>query len=332
MEGGCTMKTLVTGGTGFIGSHLVERLTERGEQVICVAKDRLNAVALEKIGATIVLGDLTNGVDWGKLFSGVDRIYHLAGVTRASSMRDYYDGNHLATQKFMEMCHTYCPPNTRLIYLSSLTAVGPSANGVPLEEDAPFRPVSHYGKSKMLGELEVRKESSYLSTTIIRPSAVYGPREMDMLQYMRLIHRGIHPIIGFKKKYLSLIHVRDLIDGILLAADSPLAKGKTYFLGSEHPYTNEDIGSAMAATLSADPMLVHVPHWIVYSIGALGGIVAKTFGKKVLFNIQKARECVQPAWVCSIRKAMAEIGFRQRISLEEGMATTYRWYKRHGLL
>lgn len=324
------MKTLVTGGTGFIGSHLIERLTERGDEVTCIAKDRLNVTALETLGIRMVLGDLNNGIAWDRVLDGVDCIYHLAGVTRARSYEEYYQGNHLATKRLMEICRNNSRGIKRIVYLSSLAAVGPSPDGLPLDESAPMHPVSDYGESKKRGEMEVRKAQDILPITIIRPSAVYGPREVNMLEYMRLIKRGIHPLIGFRKKYLSLVHVSDLVDGLISAATSPEAIGQTYFLASEESYTNEDIGEAIGRAVSVRPIPLRVPHSLVYAIGAIGTCVAKTSGNQVFLNLQKARECVQRAWVCSVAKAKKDLGYRQSVSLGDGMASTYAWYRQNG--
>lgn len=326
------MKILVTGGTGFIGSHLIERLSRDGHTVKCVAKDRLNLAMLEAANAEVVLGDLNNGMGWDTMLDDVDYIYHLAGMTRARSPRDYYEGNYCATKRFMEVCVSHCRNLKRLVYVSSLAAVGPSLDGQPTTEETPYHPVSHYGKSKMLGEGEVLKASGRLPVTIVRPSAVYGPRERDMYEYMRMIIRGIQPLIGFRQKFLNLIHSDDLVRGILLAADHPRAEGETYFLGSEVSYTTADIGKAIALAVQKSPVCFHVPHTLVYVIGALSELVGRMTGKQIFFNLQKARESVQPAWICSVKKAKEHLGFRQEVGLEEGMAQTYRWYRENGWL
>lgn len=326
------MTTMVTGATGFIGSHLVERLRGEGRRVICVAKDTLNARFLESLGCTIVLADLNNGVPWQRLLEDIETVYHLAGVTRARHSREYYEGNVLGTRNLVNACLRYAPRLRRLVVVSSLTATGPSPDGTPLSEDAPFHPVSHYGRSKMLAEQEVVKTGDRLPWTIVRPSAVYGPRERDMYDYIRMIGRGLEPLIGLKDKLLSLIYADDLVDGILLAGESRRAIGRTYFLGSEAPYSYHEIGLAIARVLRCRPRCLRLPHWLVYVVGACAVAAGMLSGTQVFFNIQKARESVQPAWVCSVERARQDLGFRQRIGLEEGMRRTCDWYRQHGWL
>jgi len=320
------MRALVTGGTGFIGSHLVEKLHKQGDEVISLAKDGRNVAILEQLGVKVILGDLNNGMQWDEILEGVDIVYHLAGVTRSRCARDYYEGNTLATKRFVRICSSLTGSLKRFLYVSSLTAVGPSADGTPLREDAPYHPVSHYGKSKMLAELEVLKASARLPITIVRPSAVYGPRDREWCPYIRLTLRGIQPRIGFGTKLLNIIHSDDLTEGILQAAKAPQAVGEIYFFGSEQAYTITDFERAIAGALNTHPLRVPLPHPIAYAIGAVGGALGRIFGHDVMFNIQKVRESVQYAWTCSVEKAKSELGFRQRISLMEGMQTTCDWY------
>ncbi len=326
------MKTLVTGGTGFIGSNLIERLRERGDEVLCIAKDALNAAALRALDVKVVLADLNNGIDWAPLLDGVERIFHLAGVTRSTSTSEYYRGNFSATRRFVEVVARHCPRLQRFVYLSSLAAVGPSPDGRPLLEDAPYHPVSHYGKSKMLGEQEVLRMRDRLPVTVLRPSIVYGPRERDMFDYMRIIRRGLQPLIGFRAKLFSIIHADDLVSGILAAGGHPRCEDEVYFLSGDRIASMREIGTCIARAVSRRPVRIHVPHGLVYLAAALTELVAAVSRRPVLFNFQKAREFVQPAWVCSVEKARAHFGFQPRVSLEEGMRKTFEWYCSHGWL
>ncbi len=326
------MHVLVTGGTGFIGSALIEQLRRRGDDVVSLAKDRLNFALLESLGVRVVMGDLNEPGGFDRILDGIECVYHLAGATRARRSSEYDEGNHLATRRLLEQCVRHGKNVRRFLYVSSLSAVGPAIDGRPVDEDTPYHPVSHYGISKMRAEMDVLRLRDVLPVTIVRPTAVYGPRERELFEYMKLVAHGVQLLIGFGKKILNLIHSADLIDGILLAAASPRAVGQTYFLGSTHSNTAEELGDAMARAMRSRLIHVRVPHVLVYGIGAAAQAAGRLLGRSVMFNVQKVRESVQPVWACSVRKAQRELGFSPRVSLDEGMQRTYRWYRENGWL
>jgi nucleoside-diphosphate-sugar epimerase len=173
----------------------------------------------------------------------------------------------------------------------------------------------------------VREAARALRTTIVRPTAVYGPRDRELLEYFKLIKNGLHLMVGRGTKVMNLIHVDDLVDGILLAGEHPAAVGETYFLGSAESHSTEELGDAIAHALHRRPIRVHLPHAAVYMVGAVSELVAQTRGRRVMLNIQKVRESTQAAWVCSVEKANAQIGFRAKIAFQEGIASTGRWYE-----
>jgi nucleoside-diphosphate-sugar epimerase len=320
------MKILVTGGTGFIGTNLIEQLVRKQHQIKCIAKDLGTANILKLSAVQTTICDINNGANWRELLSDVSYVYHLAGITRARESADYYKGNFEATKRLIDLCIKYCSKLKRFIYVSSLTAIGPSPCGEALDETAVCHPVSHYGKSKLMAEKAVLREKNTIPVTIVRPSAVYGPRDRDMYRYFKLIAHRIHPIIGLRKKRLNLIHVNDLVNGIILAAEHPSAVGETYFLGSIDAYTNEEIGEAIAQVLHKHPIRIRIPHPFIFMIGAIAQLAGKINRQQIFFNLQKAREAVQNTWHCSIKKAQLQIGFYPMIPLLQGMRETYLWY------
>jgi nucleoside-diphosphate-sugar epimerase len=326
------MNILVTGGTGFIGSHLAEALIRGGDRVRTVAKDNRNSEILAALGVEVVLGDLNNGLAWGPLLAGVECVYHLAGVTRAKTNREYYEGNSLATKRFLGRCAEYASGLRRFVYVSSQAAAGPSPDGRPLTEEAPCHPVSDYGWSKMLAEREVWKFRDAFPVTIIRPSAAYGPRDRDMLQLVMMIKKRFQPVIGFGRKWLNVVHVRDLVAGLVLAGRHPRAEDELFFIGHEQAVTTEELGSAIAVALQASPIRLHLPHWAAYVFGAVSEALGRLGGRQVLFNLQKVRESVQESWLLSVEKAGTRLGFRPRIPLAEGMQETCAWYAANGWL
>ena len=324
------MKSLVTGGTGFIGGHLVKRLLEMGQEVRCLVRDPSRAAVLEHLGAEIITGSTNNGLNWEPVLDGVNEVYHLAGVTRAKSNLEYYIGNQAGTRQLVEACRKYGSGLRRFLHVSSLAAVGPSEGKRPLSEDEPFHPVSHYGRSKMMGELEVLKIKDEIPITILRPSIVFGPRERDMFEYFRMIKGGVYPLVGFGTQWVNLLHSDDLIDGIIRASKSERAVGETYFVGSERQYTSQEIGETIAKVVGRQPIRIHIPTEFVIVCGAVSGAMGRIIGRAMFFNLQKAREVTQSAWTCSVAKATEHFGFHQTLPLEESFRKTYSWYVEHG--
>lgn len=324
------MKTLITGGSGFIGSHLVENLIEDGWDVTVVSKDAMFSAALEATGARVHLADIRDAAAMAPLLAEVDVVFHLAGVTRARDTAGYYRGNHLATRDFLHTCAAHAGSLQRFVYVSSLTAVGPRLGIQEVTELTPYHPVSHYGRSKMLAEIEVLDMADRLPVTIVRPSGVYGPRDRDLFRYFTMIHRGIEPLIRSGSQELNFVHVADVVRGIRAAALHPAALGEVFFIGDAVNHTSAEICGAVAMAQDRRPLVFSLPASLVYLTGAIGEGAGRVLRREVFFNLQKVREALQDAWTCSIHKARVLIGYEPRVALAEGILSTYEWYRREG--
>ncbi len=322
------MKALVTGGSGFIGSHLVETLLARGWDVCVVAKDHMYCSDLP---VPVTIADLRDEEALAPLLRDVDIVYHLAGLTRARRSVDYYTVNHLGTRRLLGICERHCTKLQRFVYVSSLTAVGPRLGVDEVTETTHYHPVSHYGRSKMLAEIEVLDAADRVPVTIVRPSAVYGPRDRDFFRYFKMIRTGIEPLLGSGRHQLNLVYVEDLVRGIIQAGEHPSGAGEVFFIGGENIST-EMICRMIAQAMKKNPLVFHLPEGIIYIVGAAGEAVGRLLRRQVFFNVQKVREAVQEAWTCSIDKARSRIGFEPRHSISDGMAVTYDWYRSEGWL
>ncbi|OQY72980.1 MAG: hypothetical protein B6D44_08685 [Ignavibacteriales bacterium UTCHB2] len=324
------MKALVTGGTGFIGSHIVEKLCKQGFSVRCISRDYLNTEELKSLNVEIIIKDLNDNLNWENILSDVDIVYHIAGVTQAQYYKEYYERNYLATKKLVEACSAHCRNLRRFVYLSSLTAVGPSIDGKPVDETTAYHPVSDYGKSKMLAEIELLAYKDRIPITILRPSAVYGPRERNFYLLIKSIKRGFNLCMGLNSKFTNMIYVEDLVEAIISASTKSIAEGQVYFIGSEVAYPNEVICETIARIVNKKPINVYIPHCFIYLVCGINELAGKIFKNDVFLNIQKARELTQAMWNCSIEKAKQELGFTQKVSLYEGFMNTYQWYVKMG--
>src|ERR1022692_2032965 len=283
---------LVTGGTGFIGSHLVERLVAQGRALRCLVRR-----STTNLPAAIELahGDLESGAGLTEALRGVDTVIHLAGITKARTAADYHRGNALATATLLRAA---CRLGNvgRLVHVSSLAAAGPSTADRPLTEADEPRPVSHYGRSKLAAEEAVRHSPLRDRTVIVRPPVVYGPRDRDVYQPIRTVARGWMAQIGTAQRRFSHIYVGDLVDGLIAAAD----------------HTNATAGAAV---------------WVLG-----GGGWPPLGERRAILSRDKVLEACCAGWVCDPGRARRELGFCASTGLEEGLRHTLDWYKEAGWL
>src|SRR5512139_1412868 len=210
------MRALVTGGTGFIGSHLAEFLIREGHEVTCLVRDTTKPGYLEGLPVTMVRGDCTDRDSLTGAVRSADYIFHLAGLTKARREHEFYEVNVKGTENVVRAAQERNAGLKRFVHLSSLAAVGPSSTGRPLAEDCEHRPVSAYGRSKSEAEQVVYGKRNDMPVTILRPPAVYGPRDRDLLLFFKLVNTGFVPHWG--KSYYSFVYVEDLVRALVLSA------------------------------------------------------------------------------------------------------------------
>lgn len=327
------MKALVTGGTGFLGTHLIELLLAKGYSVRCLAKDRLHANCFPKNSVEIMIGDVSQTLEWEPIFGGVSHVFHLAGLTRASSKQEYVRGNYGATRHFLEVSRKYGRALKKFVYASSLAVTGPSESGEPVDEATPCRPVSAYGWSKFLAEREVFRYGEELPFVILRPSSIYGPRERDFLSFMKLVKHGVHVLIGGRETVMSLVHVRDVVKGMVLAAENDNSTGQVYCLGSKRAFSTGEIARSLAQIMGVRvPVRIRVPLSVTYAAACVSQTVGWLLNKPPFLNLERVKEVMRSPWICSIAKAQEQLGYVPEIGLREGLASTYEWYVQHGLL
>jgi nucleoside-diphosphate-sugar epimerase len=211
--------------------------------------------------------------------------------------------------------------------VSSQTAAGPSLSEDPINETAECHPITTYGKSKLAEENLAKTYMDRLPITICRAPAVFGERDTEILIFFKTFSQGLMTTIGFDLKKLSLLHVVDLVYGFYLAATSEKSAGETYFISSEKFYTWEEVGNVTAKVLSKKPFKVKGPHSIVYSLAVVAQFFAIFSSKPATLNIEKAKDITRRYWTCDTSKAVKELGYHQKISIEEGVKRTCNWYK-----
>jgi dihydroflavonol-4-reductase len=326
----------VTGGTGFVGSHLVDELLRRDTtEVRCLV--RSEPKWLSDLDVTTVPGDLSDvGVLWEAL-DGVDEVYHVAGRTRAQTEEAFYEANVQATLNLMGAVKHAAPNLDRVLVTSTLAAVGRCEQDVATE-DVPLQPVSMYGRSKAEMEEALRDRpemtpesfAEALPLTVVRPAAVYGPRDRDILDFFQAVQRHVCPIVGSgSARTLSLVHVRDLAAGMVDACRHPSTEGNTYHLGSKRPYAWNEVKQAATEALDTWALTIPVPGPLVGAVGAVSEAWGALTGTHPPLNRDKAREIRHACTACSIEKASRDFDYAPSIPLDEGVASTLQWYESH---
>ncbi len=318
---------LVTGGTGFIGTHLLEKLVASGQAVRALVRRTGSKPRTLPAGVETVYGDLASASGLAAALHGVDAVIHLAGVTKALRPGDYYTGNVRATE---QLAHAMAGRGIRLVHVSSLAAIGPSAAGVPLAEDAEPHPLTHYGKSKLAAEKVVRDLAPY--AVIVRPPVVYGPRDTDVFQLLKSISKGLVLEIAGGERWFSAIYVKDLVEGLLAAASTPRGAGRTYFLAHAKPVSWRHLGASAARIMVRTPRVVTVPFAAAHAVGACAEVWARLRRKPGIVSREKIAEARCMAWTCDTARAALELGFVAPTSLDDGLAATLAWYKEAGWL
>jgi dihydroflavonol-4-reductase len=326
------MHALVTGGQGFVGSHLCARLVAQGHRVRVLARASSSLGNLAGVDVEVVRGDLTQPESLLSAVAGCDEIFHVAGALKGLREQDLFRVNADGTRNLVAAAASAQPRASRFVYVSSLAAAGPSAGGKAARTEAmPLQPMTWYGHSKLEGENAVRAAVG-LDWTIVRPPIVFGPRERDVFGYFRIARRGVLPVVGFSDRYYSLIYVDDLVDGLVRAAASRAAVGQVYFLAGPEVVSWVELGQSIASALGVAGRPLRLPELVAAAAGRIADLYALARGRPEIFSSQKVIEMLAPAWVCSPDKAARDFGWRASTPLPDALATTARWYREHGWL
>lgn len=330
-------RILVTGSTGFIGSRMVDALAGQGHRVRVLLRPESRGFSSHSASGAVeeCRAAYDDPVALGKAVSGVTSIIHLAGVTKAVDEAGFIAGNVMPVENLLDAVHHHNPGLSRFMLVSSLAAAGPAVTPSPGvgEADRPI-PVSAYGRSKLLGEEAALRHADRVPVSIVRPPAVYGPGDRDILEVFTMMKKGYLLSAGSgKQQRFSMIHVDDLIEGMVMALHSEQASGATWFLTSPRGYGWDEVIDAARPVLGFRRLWrINLPKPLVFTLGTVLGALAGLTGKPALVNRDKARELVQDYWVCNPEKAQRELGFTARTPLAEGIASTLHWYQQKGWL
>jgi nucleoside-diphosphate-sugar epimerase len=327
------MIAVVTGSTGFIGSHLVDALLARGATVRALVRPETRTdVRDERIGywEADLLDD--RSVRESRVWEGVTHVFHLAGVTKGRTLAHFRAGNVFPTANVLAALAARSGVPPRVVLVSSQAAAGPAAGpDAPVRETDRPVPIENYGRSKLQAEQAVARYRDTLPITIIRPSAVYGPRDRDFLKVFRQASSRVALHAAPRDHSFSLMHVSDLVNALILAAEHPAAAGKTYFVGDD-PVTWRLLYDEVAQAARTTPIQVQLPLVAVRVAARASDLLSTITGRVSLLNKNKAALARPRWWLCDASRARGELGWRPAMPLQRGVQEAYLWYVTAGWL
>lgn len=318
---------LVTGASGFIGSHLVEALVSRDWRVRCLVRRTSMLKWLPTDDVTLINGQIEEpGEDLDRAVKNVSVIFHLAGLTSAADDESYAAVNVEGTRNLVQAMQRSAP-EALLVFCSSLSAAGPARRRPVNETDDPA-PITAYGRSKLAAE-QVVSESG-LDHLIVRPPAVYGPRDVDILAAFRLAKYGLALRVAPPGQRLSMVHAEDLARGLVRAAE---AEGRgVYYMTDGMIHTWEGIMEQIARAVGRKPRVIGVPSAVADIVSRAERMRGSLTGTKPLLTPDRALELSQFDWTCDDTRARLDLDYESAISLPDGMRMTAEWYRVHGFL
>ena len=330
------MKVLVTGATGFLGSHVVEALVERGHHVHPLVRASSDTSWLETLPNTqCQVVDLHDHRSILPALRGVDAVVHAAGGGRVKRVKDFYHQNTHITQELIEAIRKSKQDHLRLIFISSIAASGPSKKSGPRSETDIPKPLSHYGRSKLEAESICQSVASSVHLTILRPPAIYGPRDTKMFKVFQGVQKGL--LLRPPGKQMSLLYGPDCADAVMMCLKGNQASGSVYFVDDGHKHTWKQFGQAIYKAMEQGQrrkklLSVRVPSGLIYWGGAASELKARVTGRPALLTRDKWRDGKQAYWLCSSNRIRGELGFQAKTSLSQGIAQTLNWYQNEGWL
>lgn len=324
------MKVFLTGGTGFIGSHIAEKLLESGYEVRALVRATSDVEHLKRLGVELVQGALGSAGEFRDQLRGCDAVIHGAGILASGQPEWMYQVNAQGTRDLVDEVAAVAEPGTPFVYISSVAAQGPSQGRAAREVGEVPQPVSYYGRTKLDGEGAVLAHREKLATSILRPPPVYGPRDRDMFQVFAMANRRLTPVMGRGERLLSVIHVEDVARAAVLCVERG-ARG-VYAVDDGHCYTWREMVGTIAEGVGKRSLTVPVPRAVFAGAAAVSEVYGRLSKRSLVFDRDKYLEMIQESWVCGYAEIQRDLGWEPKWSLLEGAKQTAAWYREQGWL
>ena len=326
-------KVLVTGATGFIGSHLIEALIERGDDVTCLVLPDDERTWIKHLNVQYAVGDLYDATSLTNAVAGKSHIFHLAGgELNSSNGSQVQELNFIGTKNLVNATLQNGSSLQRFLMASSVVVAGPTGPGEMRNEESECRPISPYGESKLKAEHYIRGIGSDFPFTIVRLPLVFGPRSFrGLYPAFKLIHH--HIALDFGEVQTPTLFVKDAVRGLMLAAEHPATRGNVYAIGNEKILGLAEIGATIKQEMAKKTITLKVPYPLLYSLASLCGAYAKVTGKHPALRKRDVESYIKYRyWSYDFSKAQREFGYSPQYSFSEGIRLTAEWYYRHNHL
>ena len=326
------MKILLTGASGFVGSHILDSLRRRNLDTALLLRPTSNKrfIASHLPEVEVRPGSIGDPESLNQAMAGITHVIHCAGATKAARVAGFYEVNQAGTHNVVSAVNGQAGRVQRIVHISSIAAAGPARRERPArEEDAP-RPVSEYGKSKLAGELEVRNHCR-AEYVILRPPAVYGPRDAEFLRLFQTVKLHLLPRPSGAQA-LSMVFVRDLAEAVVNCLTHAAVTGKTYFVAAREVVTAQTMAEEIAAQMNTWTLPLPLPVALLWPICLAQELASRLTGKPNVLSLQKFAELRAPGWVCDPTRLERETGYACATTLKQGIAATLSWYREHNWL
>lgn len=326
------MRVLITGASGFLGSHVAEQLSEQGHSVVALVRRSSNTKFLSSLrGLELATGSVEDAASVRAAMKGVDAVVHSAGLVKARDEGEFHAINVGGTEILLTAAREVAPNLVRFVFISSLAAVGPSLDGRPVPGDGAPRPVTHYGRSKVAAERVVQAAKGDLKVTILRPPMIYGPRDSESFAFFQSVSRRFLPYLGDGKNTMSVIYASDAASACVQAIDADVPSGNAYFMDDGEVYVWLDMLADLERAVGSRAIFrFGLPFPVVRGAALLSEGMSKLTGKAVMLTRDKLNELSAPHWVCDSSATRRDLAWEPKVKWPEGARRAAAWYREQG--
>jgi nucleoside-diphosphate-sugar epimerase len=315
---------LLTGATGFVGSHVARAFIEAGYEVRCGVRATSDTRAIEGLAVERVALDLDRRIP-AEALKDAEVVVHAAGITRARREDDYHAVNAVATRRLAAAAAS--AGVRRFVLISSLAARGPDASS----HDGLDHPVSAYGRSKVAAEGYLRLFGDRMETVALRPAGIYGPRDTDFLPLIKVARAG-WLVIPSDSLRLQPAYAEDVARAVLAAARvAPVGFGP-FPVAEQGRYAWREVADGLGRALERPVRTLRLPAGLLVFAGRVAERTARFSGVVPFLDERRARDLAVNAWTCDVSGTEEALGWRAEVPLFDGLRRTVRWYRRAGWL